>query len=118
MIISAPEPSQAVSIANSAASQGRRPLRGSGPTASLVKASTEKAELLEQSKLVNLFGMFLLHLSAEAHQTGQDGHARGSLSLSPIKRPSPGRRTPGNLPTRVTAPVTPMQASKLSWEEA
>jgi D-arabinose 1-dehydrogenase-like Zn-dependent alcohol dehydrogenase len=48
-----------------------------------VKALTEAAELLEQSKLVIKFQTFPFERAAEAYRISQDGHARGKLILIP-----------------------------------
>jgi NADPH:quinone reductase-like Zn-dependent oxidoreductase len=48
-----------------------------------MKALSEAAELLEQSKLVIKIQTFPFDRAAEAHQISQDGHLRGKLVLLP-----------------------------------
>jgi NADPH:quinone reductase-like Zn-dependent oxidoreductase len=83
LISLAPEPSQVVSIVNSAAPAAGARLSGSGPDSKPVKALAEAAELLEQSKLVIKIQTFPFERAAEAYQISQDGHARGKLVLIP-----------------------------------
>jgi len=78
------EPSQVVTIANwGAAASGARVSGGGGAESQPLKALTEAAELLEQSKLVIKIQTFPFNRAAEAHQISQDGHARGKLVLVP-----------------------------------
>ena len=83
LISLAPEPSQVVTIANFGAAASGARVAGSGPDSQPVKALTEAAELLEQSKLVIKFQTFPFERAAEAYQISQDGHARGKLVLVP-----------------------------------
>jgi NADPH:quinone reductase-like Zn-dependent oxidoreductase len=84
LISLAPEPSQVVSIANSAgaAAAGARFTGGSADSQPM-KALTEAAELLEQSKLVIKIQTFPFERAAEAYQISSDGHARAKLVLVP-----------------------------------
>ena len=78
------EPSQVVTIANwGAAASGARVSGGGGAESQPLKALTEAAELLEQSKLVIKIQTFPFNRAAEAHQISQDGHTRGKLVLVP-----------------------------------
>jgi len=84
LISLAPEPSQVVSIANSAADAAgaRYTTTGLGDSQPM-KALAEAAELLEQSKLVIKIQTFPFKRAAEAYRISQDGHARGKLVLIP-----------------------------------
>jgi NADPH:quinone reductase-like Zn-dependent oxidoreductase len=83
LISLAPEPSQVVSIANFAATAaGARVTGGSGDSQPM-KALSEAAELLEQSKLVIKIQTFPFERAAEAHQIIQSGHAQAKLVLVP-----------------------------------
>jgi NADPH:quinone reductase-like Zn-dependent oxidoreductase len=83
LISLAPEPTQVVTIANFGAAASGARVASSGPDSQPVKALTEAAELLEQSKLVIKFQTFPFERAAEAYQISQDGHARGKLVLVP-----------------------------------
>jgi NADPH:quinone reductase-like Zn-dependent oxidoreductase len=83
LISLAPEPSQVVSIASSAAAAAGARVTGGGPDSQPMKALAEAAELLEQSKLVIKIQTFPFKRAAEAYQISQAGHARGKLVLVP-----------------------------------
>jgi NADPH:quinone reductase-like Zn-dependent oxidoreductase len=83
LISLAPEPSQVVSIANFAADAAGARVTGGSADGQPVKALTEAARLLEQSKLVIKFQTFPFDRAAEAYQIIQAGHGRGKLVLIP-----------------------------------
>jgi len=77
------EPSQVVTIANFGAGASGVRVTGGGADSQPMKALSEAADLLEQSKLVIKIQTFPFDRAAEAHQISQDGHARGKLVLIP-----------------------------------
>jgi NADPH:quinone reductase-like Zn-dependent oxidoreductase len=77
------EPSQVLTVANFGAAASGARVTGGGPESQPMKALSEAAELLEQSKLVIKIQTFPFDRAAEAHQISQDGHARGKLVLLP-----------------------------------
>jgi NADPH:quinone reductase-like Zn-dependent oxidoreductase len=83
LISLAPEPSQVVSIANSAAAKAGARMTGGGSDSQPMKALAEAAELLEQSKLVIKIQTFPFERAAEAYEISQGGHARAKLVLLP-----------------------------------
>jgi NADPH:quinone reductase-like Zn-dependent oxidoreductase len=83
LISLAPEPSQVVSTANSAAAKAGARVTGGGSDSQPMKALAEAAELLEQSKLVIKIQTFPFERAAEAYEISQDGHARAKLVLVP-----------------------------------
>jgi NADPH:quinone reductase-like Zn-dependent oxidoreductase len=83
LISLAPEPSQLVSIANSAAAKAGARVTGGGSDSQPMKALAEAAELLEQSKLVIKIQTFPFERAAEAYEISQGGHARAKLVLLP-----------------------------------
>jgi NADPH:quinone reductase-like Zn-dependent oxidoreductase len=83
LISLAPEPSQVVSIANSAAAAAGARLTGGAGDSQPMKALAEAADLLEQGKLVIKFQTFPFDRVAEAYQISYNGHARGKLVLIP-----------------------------------
>jgi NADPH:quinone reductase-like Zn-dependent oxidoreductase len=83
LISLAPEPSQLVSIANSAAAKAGARVTGGGSDSQPMKALAEAAELLEQSKLVIKIQTFPFERAAEAYEISQSGHARAKLVLLP-----------------------------------
>ncbi|HEY6812618.1 MAG TPA: NADP-dependent oxidoreductase [Propionibacteriaceae bacterium] len=83
LISLAPEPSQVVSIANSAAAAAGARLTGGAGDSQPMKALAEAADLLEQGKLVIKFQTFPFDRVAEAYRISYNGHARGKLVLIP-----------------------------------
>ena len=83
LISLAPEPSQVVSIANSAAAKAGARVTGGGGDSQPMQALAEAAELLEQSKLVIKIQTFPFERAAEAYEISQGGHARAKLVLVP-----------------------------------
>jgi NADPH:quinone reductase-like Zn-dependent oxidoreductase len=77
------EPSQVLTVANYGAAASGARVSGGGPDSQPMKALSEAAELLEQSKLVIKIQTFPFDRAAEAHQISQDGHTRGKLVLLP-----------------------------------
>lgn len=83
LISLAPEPSQVVSIANSAAAEAGARVTGGSRDSQPMKALAEAADLLEQSKLVIKIQTFPFERAAEAYEISQGGHARAKLVLLP-----------------------------------
>jgi len=77
------EPSQVVSIANSAAGQARARVTGGGADSRPTQALAEVAGLLAQNKLVIKVQTFPFDRAAEAYRISQGGHVRGKLVFIP-----------------------------------
>jgi NADPH:quinone reductase-like Zn-dependent oxidoreductase len=78
-----PEPSQVVSIANFGAARAGARVTGGGADSEPVRALSEVADLLAQSKLVIKVQTFPFDRAAEAYRISQGGHLRGKLVLVP-----------------------------------
>ena len=77
------EPSQVLSIANSAAGQAGARVTGGGADSRPMQALAEVAGLLAQNKLVIKVQTFPFDRAAEAYRISQGGHVRGKLVLIP-----------------------------------
>jgi NADPH:quinone reductase-like Zn-dependent oxidoreductase len=77
------EPSQVLSIANSAAGQAGARVTGGGADSRPMQALAEVAGLLAQNKLVIKVQTFPFDRAAEAYRVSQGGHVRGKLVLIP-----------------------------------
>lgn len=79
----APEPSQVVSIANSAAALAGARVTGGGADSRPAEALALVAELLAKNALVITVRTFPFERAAEAYRISQEGHVRGKLALVP-----------------------------------
>jgi NADPH:quinone reductase-like Zn-dependent oxidoreductase len=79
----APEASQVLSIANSAAGEAGARLTGGGADSMPEQALAETAELLAANKLVIKIQTFPFDRAAEAYAISMSGHVRGKLVLVP-----------------------------------